>query len=100
MAFFISGLQYEHCMVAGWREGYSKQNKPYVTLTVVDPDGNTNTLSTSEPQTMADVKTLVQGQIVDLTITVAGGPKKQYAMISKVPNAVRPAGAATSATGY
>lgn len=98
MAFFISGLQYEQCLVAGWRKGNSKQGKPYVTLTVVDPDGNTNTLSTSEPTTMAMVEGLVQGEIVDLTITVAGGPNKQYAMISKVPDAVRPS--SRVATGY
>ena len=92
MAFFLSGLKYEGVMVAGWRDGISKANKPYVTVTVTDTEGNVNTLSTSEPATIDVIHTLKQGDVIDMDVVAAGGPKKQYAMIARGANSVRPHG--------
>lgn len=89
MAFFFSGLEYSDVLVAGVRDGQSKAGKPFVTLTVVDADGNTNTLSTSEPDTMAYCRNLHQGDKVDLRIVCAGGPQKQYAMIARGAGSVK-----------
>lgn len=89
MAFFLSGLNYEGVMVAGWRDGVSKANKPFTTLTVTDNEGNVNTFSTSDPVTIEKVHALKVGYLVDLTIVCAGGPKKQYAMLAKGANSVR-----------
>lgn len=100
MSFFFGNLKLENVLVAGVRDGVSKQNKPFTTVTVVDADGNTNTLSTSEPDSMACLKSLAIGDRVDLRIVCAGGPKKQYAMIARGANAVMPAVQVSDSVGY
>lgn len=89
MAFFFGGAQVYHQMFVGLREGTSKGGKAYVSITVTDDDGNVNQLSTSNPEHMAACRALRQGQYVDLTLVVAGGPQRQYAMIANAPMSVR-----------
>ena len=83
MAFFLSGVRYDGVMVVGTRNGTTKQGKPFMSLTVADSDGNANTFSTTDEKTMQVLKALQQGDVVDLRLVVAGGPQKQYAMISR-----------------
>ena len=83
MAFFFGGLDYRDVMVVGVRDGVSNKGKPFATLTVADKDGNSNSLSTSEPVTIDILHGLKQGDVVDLKIVCAGGPQKQYAMIAR-----------------
>ena len=97
MAFFFGGLEYNDVLVAGVRDGVSKQGKPFTTITVVDREGNTNSLSTSEPDTINQLHMLQQGDRVDLKIVCAGGPQKQYAMIARGSDSVMPH---TDSKGY
>lgn len=90
MAFFLSPVKYEHVLFAAAREGTSKAGRQFMTVTVVDDGGNTNQISTSEPDTMQAIRGCKAGDYLDLMLTVAGGPNKQYCMIAKVPNAVMP----------
>lgn len=90
MAFFLSGVRYEGVMVVGTRKGATKAGKPFVALTVADSDGNANTFSTTDPDCMQKLEALQQGDSVDLKLVVAGGPQKQYAMISREPDSVMP----------
>lgn len=90
MAFFVSNALIEHQMVVGIREGVSKANKPYVSLSVSDDEGNVNSFSTSEPDAMAACRALQRGDYVDLRIVCAGGPQRQYAMIARNPAAIMP----------
>lgn len=82
MAFFLSGVSYDDVMVTGWREGTSKAGKQYVSLSVCDKDGNTNSVSSSDEDTIRFIRGLKQGDRVNLKLVVAGGPKTQYVMIS------------------
>ena len=90
MAFFLSGVRYDGVMVVGVREGRTKAGKPFLALTVADKDGNANSFSTTDPDTMHKLRALQQGDCIDLRLVVAGGPQKQYAMISREPNSVMP----------
>ena len=83
MAFFINGALLENQMVLGVQERTTKANKPFVMLSVADSEGNANQFSCSDPDTMAIIRTLNQGDHVDLRLTIAGGPNKQYAMVSR-----------------
>lgn len=83
MAFFFSNVLYDGVMVVGWRDGQTKAGKPFTSLTVADASGNSNQLSTSEPETMNVIHGLSQGDVINLRIVVAGGPQKQYAMIAR-----------------
>lgn len=100
MAFFIDGARLENQLVCGVAERMTKANKPFVMLTVCDDEGNSNQFSTSDPQTMAEVRNLRQGQHVNLVLVIAGGPNKQYAMISRRPNSVVLSDAAYNGTEY
>ena len=88
MAFFISGALVQNQMVLGVQERTTKANKPFVMLSVADMDGNANSFSCSEPETMAVIRSLRQGQHVDLRLVIAGGPNKQYAMVARGADAV------------
>lgn len=99
MSFFFSNLQLNDVMVLGWREQVSKANKPFIILSVADSEGNANDVSTSEPETMASIRSLKQGDKVDLRLVCAGGPKKQYAMLARGSGAVMPS-ASPSGLGY
>ena len=90
MAFFLSGVRYEGVMVVGTREGVTKAGKPFMALTVADKDGNANTFSTTDVECMAKLGALKQGDAIDLKLVVAGGPQKQYAMISRESDSVMP----------
>jgi hypothetical protein len=96
MAFFISGARLDHQMFVGRREGVSKNQKPFVTITVSDAEGNVNQFSTSDVSNMNLCRGLVVGDYVDLTLVIAGGPQRQYAMIANAPNSVRVSVAAPS----
>lgn len=89
MAFFLSGLEYRDVIVCGVREGTSKKGTRYVNLTVADAEGNTNNLSSSDPDNMDTILNLKQGERVDLRIVCAGGPQRQYAMIARGADSVR-----------
>ena len=89
MAFFFGNLLYDGVMVVGWRDGQTKAGKPFTSLTVADVSGNSNTLSSSEPETMDVIHTLGQGDVVNLRIVAAGGPQKQYAMIARGSDAIQ-----------
>lgn len=89
MAFFLSGLKYDDVMVCGVREGVSQKGVKFVTLTVVDIDGNTNNLSSSDPENMEYILKLKQGDKVDLRVVCAGGPQRQYAMIARGSGSVK-----------
>ena len=99
MSFFFSNLQLNDVMVLGWREQVSKANKPFIILSVADSEGNANDVSTSEPETMASIRSLKQGDRVDLRLVCAGGPKKQYAMLARGSGSVMPS-ASASGLGY
>lgn len=90
MAFFLSPVKYEHVLFAASREGTSKAGKQFMTVTVVDDGGNTNQISTSNPDTMQVFRSCKAGDYLDLQLTVAGGPNKQYVMIANVPDSVMP----------
>lgn len=92
MAFFFGGLVYPDVMVCGVRDGVSKKGVNYCTLTVVDKDGNTNDLSTSDPEQIQACHALMQGDRVDLRVVCAGGPKRQYAMIARGADSINPHG--------
>lgn len=100
MSFFFGNLKLENVMVAGVRSDVTKAGKPFSTLTVVDDEGNVNQLSTTEPQTMQELKALQTGDRVNLRIVCAGGPKKQYAMLARGAGSVEPADALPSNVGY
>lgn len=89
MAFFVGDAWVFHQMVAGVKEGQSKRGNAYVELTVLDDDGNVNKYASSEVSNMTAIRSLVKGDYVDLRLVLAGGPSKQYAMVSRKPNSVR-----------
>jgi hypothetical protein len=89
MAFLFRNLIAEGYRVVGTNSGISKKTgKPWVSLTVVDEGGSTNEVSSTEPEIVGIMQTLRFGDVVDMRLTVAGGPKSQYAMISQVPNSL------------
>lgn len=91
MAFFFGNLRLENVLVAGVRQETSKKTgKQFVVINVCDSEGNSNQLSTSEPEQMREALALHQGDRVDLRIVCAGGPNRQYAMISRKPGSIMP----------
>lgn len=89
MAFFLQGVEMNGVMVVGTRDGVSKANKPFASLTVADDAGNVNTFSTSDPMHINELHALQRGDMVDLTLVAAAGPEKQYCMIANEPGSVR-----------
>ena len=83
MAYFISGALLQNQMVLGVQARMTKANKPFLMLSVADSEGNANQFSCSDPDAMAIIRTLRQGDHVDLRLVIAGGPNKQYAMVQR-----------------
>lgn len=100
MSFFFSGVKLDDVMYLGCREGQAKNGNPFVTLSVADSEGHVNDISTSDADSMRYVRSLSQGERVNLRLVVAGGPKRQYAMLERGPNAVQLAGPVQTDMGY
>ena len=83
MAFFFGSLLLQGARVVGVKEGTSKKGSPYVSLSVIDSDNNTNELTTSSEEGMRIARSLSFGDVVDLTICCAGSRDRQYAMIAR-----------------
>lgn len=88
MSFHLPVALLRNQMVCGTRVGTSKSNRQFLSMTLVDDNGITNEVSTSDPDIIAYCQTLRQGDHVDLSVLAHGDRERQYLMISKVPNPV------------